>query len=82
MPDQLWVLALVSHVVRVALLAIGVVLAVVAALEPLVWKAAERENFVADVHAAEIISRGKITHPGPTGLLFFDQIAPGIRIRF
>jgi YggT family protein len=39
MPDQLWVLALVSHVVRVALLAIGVVLAVVAALD---WAARTR----------------------------------------
>jgi len=41
-----------------------------------------KENFITHAHAAEIVSRGKITHTGPTGLLFFDQIAPGIRIRF
>jgi hypothetical protein len=41
-----------------------------------------KENFITHAHAAEIVSRGKITHTGPTGLLFFDQIAPRIRIRF
>ena len=41
-----------------------------------------KENFITHAHAAEIVSRGEITHTGPTGLLFFDQIAPGIRIRF
>ncbi len=41
-----------------------------------------KENFITHAHAAEIVSRGKITHTGPTGPLFFDQVAPGIRIRF
>jgi YggT family protein len=39
MSDQLWVLGLVSHVVRLALLAIGIVLAMVAALD---WAARTR----------------------------------------
>lgn len=39
MPDQMWTLALVSRAVRLALLAIGVVLAVVAALD---WAARTR----------------------------------------
>ena len=41
-----------------------------------------KENFITHAHAAEIVSRRKITHTGPTGFLFFDQIAPRIRIRF
>ena len=31
-----------------------------------------KENFITHAHAAEIVSRGKTTHTGPTGLLFFD----------
>jgi hypothetical protein len=41
-----------------------------------------KEHFIAHAHAAKVVSRGKITHTGPTALLFFDQIAPGIRIGF
>src|SRR6266568_6277218 len=41
-----------------------------------------KENFIAHMHAAEIISRGEITDTGPTGLALGDEIIPGIGGRF
>ena len=40
------------------------------------------EDFIADSHVAEIISRLEIADTGPASLLFFDQIAPRISVRF
>ena len=47
-----------------------------------VGNAVIKENFVAHLHAAEIISRGKITDTSPTGLALGNEIVPGIRGRF
>jgi hypothetical protein len=41
-----------------------------------------KENLIAHMHAAEIISRSEIAHAGPTGLALGNEIIPGIGRRF
>ena len=48
----------------------------------LVGDAVIKKNFIAHMHAAEIVSRGKITDTGPTGLALGNKIIPGIGGRF
>jgi len=41
-----------------------------------------KENFIAHMHVAEIVSGGEITDTGPTGLALGNEVIPRIGVRF